>query len=159
MVLAKEIKRFREQVNLIKKKKLNKYSLQLTKPVLYYVLVRAGVEENKAKEYADIVLDYFGLSNSVCDIVLSKHFFESATSPRSIFNYLLDLKILKSELEEELVCKFSPNKSLDYVYWRAHYWMWNYETIFDLIFREEDKKETNVYQTLPDILWENRNLE
>lgn len=104
-----------------------------------------GYSEKKAKEYADIIMDYFGFEDRIVDNILEPQ-------DRKLF-YKLELDaILETEREETILCNGKK--------WRTHYWHLRKENILrpekvsvHSFIRNPEITCEDIYRGLPEHVW------
>lgn len=109
---------------------------------------RAGMKDDEARSIAQHVLNFFGYSERIIDNVLEPE-------DRDAFYLLEDSGILTTEREETTL--------YDGREWRIHYWMFRKDRIAELVMaaraREERERAGNVYDEVPEDLWNQRKKE
>ncbi len=101
---------------------------------------KAGMEDEAALEMAWHILGFFGNNEYMLDNILD-------IEDRDVFYILEDAGLLGTEREETLL--------YDSKNWRIHYWVLNKKQIFNYAMAEkEPEKSKNVYESLPDNIWE-----
>lgn len=127
--------------------------------VTLHVLTKAiktklDIDENEAKRYAEIVLDFFGYDDCIIDNILEH-------KERLLF-YRLESEGILNTRREEIILDDGRN-------WRIHYWMLQKTIIFHPEMEKNRKPirkknrdtplispQSNVYSSLPEKAWATR---
>jgi len=113
--------------------------------------IRLHIKEETAKEYANIVMDFFGFDFKIIDNVLDQ-------KERQLFYLLQSKGLLGTEREDILL--YNGRR------WRIHYWTLRISTILQNLQQQkgygnrpnEDDQKEDIYKYLPKHLWKSRRI-
>lgn len=98
--------------------------------------------DEEIKKLAEYVMNFFGFEDRIADSVLK-------TEDRHVFYELEEMGLLKTDREDVSL--------IDKKAWIINYWVLNKDKIFKVIKeKKEEKKEEDIYEKIPDEVWERK---
>ncbi|MEF8873048.1 MAG: DUF6015 family protein [Candidatus Thermoplasmatota archaeon] len=121
---------------------MSRITLDEMKEAIEIVFEENDIDQYRAEDMAETVMNLFGYDKAITDNLLS-------SEERDIFYKLEDVGLLSTE--EESTNLPSGKK------WRIHYWILNERKIRKILDRkekEEENEEESIYNDISDKVWE-----